>query len=105
MRAMVVKNWGEPFTLEERPDPEPGPGEAVMKVRAAGVGLTLVTMRDLTREEAERYADTGEPLDKAGAYAIQGEGKHFVTGLAGPRSNVIGLPLKAIVPALERAGF
>ena len=45
MRAMVVKNWGEPFTLEERPDPEPGPGEAVMKVRAAGVGLTLVTMR------------------------------------------------------------
>ena len=45
MRAMVVNNWGEPFTLEERPDPEPGPGEAVMKVRAAGVGLTLVTMR------------------------------------------------------------
>ena len=45
MRAMVVKNWGEPFTLEERPDPAPGPGEAVMKVRAAGVGLTLVTMR------------------------------------------------------------
>jgi propanol-preferring alcohol dehydrogenase len=45
MRAMVVKEWGQPFTLEERPDPEPGPGEAVMKVRAAGVGLTLVTMR------------------------------------------------------------
>ncbi len=45
MRAMVVKNWGEPFTLEERSDPEPSPGEAVMKVRAAGVGLTLVTMR------------------------------------------------------------
>ena len=45
MRAMVVRNWGEPFTLEERPDSEPGPGEAVMKVRAAGVGLTLQTMR------------------------------------------------------------
>ncbi|MDE0780237.1 MAG: zinc-binding dehydrogenase [Alphaproteobacteria bacterium] len=45
MRAMVVKEWGQPFILEERPDPEPGPGEAVMKVRAAGVGLTLVTMR------------------------------------------------------------
>jgi propanol-preferring alcohol dehydrogenase len=45
MRAMVVRNWGEPFTLEERPDPEPGPGEAIMKVRAAGVGLTLQTMR------------------------------------------------------------
>ena len=70
-----------------------------------GLEVTLVTMRQITRDEAKRYADTGEPLDKAGAYAIQGEGKQFVTGLAGPRSNVIGLPLKAIVPALERAGF
>jgi len=70
-----------------------------------GLEVTLVTMRDIPREEAERYADTGEPLDKAGAYALQGDGKHFVTGLAGPRSNVIGLPLKAIVPALERAGL
>ena len=42
---MVVKNWGEVFTLEDRPEPQPGQGEAMMKVRAAGVGLTLVTMR------------------------------------------------------------
>lgn len=45
MRAMVVPKWGEAFRLEERPVPKPGPGEALMKVRAAGVGLTLVTMR------------------------------------------------------------
>ena len=45
MRAMVVNNWGDSFKLENRSDPEPGPGEAVMKVRAAGAGLTLVTMR------------------------------------------------------------
>ena len=45
MRAMVVGKWGEAFKLEERLDPQPAPGEAVMKVRAAGVGLTLVTMR------------------------------------------------------------
>ena len=45
MRAMVVRKWGESFKLEERLDPQPAPGEAVMKVRAAGVGLTLVTMR------------------------------------------------------------
>lgn len=45
MQAMVVKEWGEPFVQEERPDPTPGPLEAVMRVRAAGVGLTLVTMR------------------------------------------------------------
>ena len=45
MRAMVVGKWCEGFKLEERLDPQPAPGEAVMKVRAAGVGLTLVTMR------------------------------------------------------------
>ncbi len=45
MRAMVLDEWGGPMTLQERPDPEPGPGEAVMKVRAAGVGLTLAHMR------------------------------------------------------------
>ena len=45
MKAMVIRNWGEPFVLEERSDPEPNTGEAVMKVHAAGVGLTLVTMR------------------------------------------------------------
>ena len=45
MRAMVVRKWGEAFKLEERLDPQPAPGEAVMRVRGAGVGLTLVTMR------------------------------------------------------------
>ncbi len=70
-----------------------------------GFEVTLVTMRDITIEEAEAYADSGEPMDKAGAYALQGEGKRFVTGIAGPRSNVIGLPLQAVVPALKRAGL
>lgn len=45
MKAMVVNQWGEKSHLETRPDPQPGPGEAVMKVRAAGVGLTLLNMR------------------------------------------------------------
>lgn len=70
-----------------------------------GFEATLVTMREITQQEAEAYADSGEPMDKAGAYALQGEGKRFITGVAGPRSNVIGLPLRAVVPALERAGF
>ncbi len=38
MQAMVVKRWGEPFVPEQRPEPKPGLGEAVMRVRAAGVG-------------------------------------------------------------------
>ena len=45
MRAMVVGKWGEAFKIEDRPDSQPAPGEAVMNVRAARVGLTLVTMR------------------------------------------------------------
>jgi propanol-preferring alcohol dehydrogenase len=42
---MVVPRWGERSRLEERPQPTPGPGEALMRVRAAGVGLTLLNMR------------------------------------------------------------
>lgn len=42
---MVAEGWNQRFRLESRPDPEPGPGECVMKVRAAGVGLTLAIMR------------------------------------------------------------
>jgi propanol-preferring alcohol dehydrogenase len=42
---MVVRAWGQPFVEEQRPEPKPRHGEAVMKVRAAGAGLTLVNMR------------------------------------------------------------
>lgn len=45
MHAMVVRNWGEASVLEERAVARPGPGEALLKVRAAGVGLTLLNMR------------------------------------------------------------
>ncbi|MEN8114142.1 MAG: Maf family protein [Actinomycetota bacterium] len=69
-----------------------------------GFESSLVSMRAVERSEAEAYAASGEPLDKAGAYALQGEGARFVTGVAGPRSNVIGLPLRTIAAALRRAG-
>jgi propanol-preferring alcohol dehydrogenase len=45
MKAAVVRNWGEVFVIEDCPIPQPRPGEAVLKVRAAGVGLTLLNMR------------------------------------------------------------
>ncbi len=69
------------------------------------IGASLVTMRDVSRAEAVAYAATGEPLDKAGAYGLQGAGSAFVTDVEGPRSNVIGLPLDLVVPLLERHGF
>ncbi|MEE8556991.1 MAG: Maf family protein, partial [Myxococcota bacterium] len=50
------------------------------------------------------YVATGEPLDKAGSYALQGRGGELVEKVEGSRSNVIGLPLERVMPLLERVG-
>jgi len=55
--------------------------------------VSRVTFRTLTRAECEAYWDTGEPQDKAGAYAIQGLAAIFITHLEGSYSGVMGLPL------------
>lgn len=78
-------------------------------VRALGVVEgevveSAVRMHAVDRDTARAYARSGEPLDKAGAYAAQGEGGRFVAGIAGSRSNVIGLPMEAVVPRLARLG-
>ncbi len=70
----------------------------------SGVEVSRVRMRALSGAEARAYAATGEPLDKAGAYAVQGVGGRFVAHIDGSRSNVVGLPLEAVVPALRRLG-
>lgn len=70
----------------------------------AGVEESRVRMRRLGPLEIERYVASGEPLDKAGSYGLQGEGGRFVEAVEGSRTNVIGLPLEAVVPALERMG-
>lgn len=70
-----------------------------------GCETTLVSMHSVDPGEATAYAASGEPLDKAGAYALQGDGARFVSGIAGSRSNVVGLPLKPVVRALRRAGI
>ena len=54
---------------------------------------STVTMRSATRAEIEAYVATGESLDKAGAYAVQGEGRRFVAKVEGSETNVIGLPV------------
>lgn len=70
-----------------------------------GFETTLVSMRAVDPEEAAAYAASGEPLDKAGAYALQGVGARFVASIAGSRGNVVGLPLRPVVAALRRAGI
>ncbi len=64
-----------------------------------------VTMRSATREEIRSYVATGEPLDKAGAYAVQGIGRRFVAAIEGSESNVIGLPLAETLALLRDAGL
>jgi septum formation protein len=68
------------------------------------VCVSRVTLRKLTAAEIERYAATSEPLDKAGAYAIQGRAAAFVTRLEGSYSGVMGLPLAETATLLARAG-
>ena len=63
---------------------------------ARGVGeavRSIVKFACLSEEEIERYVATSEPLDKAGAYAVQGYGAVFVEAIEGSYSNVVGLPL------------
>lgn len=65
---------------------------------------TRVRFRKLTETEIARYIATGEPTDKAGAYAIQGRGVCFVAGIEGSYTNVVGLPLCRLTLALEEMG-
>ncbi len=65
---------------------------------------TAVTFRPLTGEEIEAYIATGEPMDKAGAYGIQGCGALFIEGIAGDYYNVMGLPVCRLGQILGQLG-
>jgi len=81
---------------------------AVALLTAAGVATRLsdsaVRFRSLTPAECAAYWDTGEPRDKAGAYAIQGLGAVFIAALNGSYSGVMGLPLFETAELLAAAG-
>ena len=65
---------------------------------------TVVTMRDYSDAEIEAYVATGEPMDKAGSYAIQGLGGALVQSIEGCYNNVVGLPLCEVTALLEGFG-
>lgn len=68
------------------------------------VVTTAVSMAAMTDAAIDWYLATGEPMDKAGAYAIQGAGGAFVAAIEGSASNVVGLPLTTVVELLGRHG-
>jgi septum formation protein len=72
--------------------------------RARFAVRSRVTLRALSLREIVRYVASGEPADKAGAYAIQGEGRRLVAGYEGCLANITGLPLCHVYAALRRAG-
>ena len=70
----------------------------------SAVEKVTVTFRALTGEEIDRYVATGEPLDKAGAYGIQGYGATIVERVEGDYFSVMGLGLRRLVELLARVG-
>ncbi|MFA7467947.1 MAG: Maf family protein, partial [Desulfotomaculaceae bacterium] len=66
-----------------------------------GHDRTFVDMRPVTRDELFRYIATGEPMDKAGAYGIQGLGSVLITGIRGCYFNVMGLPVYKLTLMLK----
>lgn len=82
-------------------------GVAVLrgKVRLVSSRVTYVRFRRLTDSEIDWYVSTGEPMDKAGAYGIQGLGAMLVSGIRGDYGNVVGLPVSTLARMLKKAGF
>ena len=74
------------------------------RVRTA-LSTTSVLFREISRDEALAYWQSGEPRDKAGAYAIQGRGGAFVVGINGSYSGVVGLPVFETLQLLHDEGI
>jgi septum formation protein len=66
---------------------------------------TRVYFREIQEEEVQRYIASGEPMDKAGAYAIQGSAAQWIQRIEGEYSNVVGLPLTLVKAMLRANGF
>lgn len=87
----VAVVWGSPVTGA-------GDSPAIVEVAAE---MTQVTMQTLSPQEVCRYVSSGEPMDKAGAYAIQGYAGRWIPRINGCYFNVVGLPLALVGSLLE----
>lgn len=79
-------------------------GARQVKLASSGLASTEVTFRPLDVVALNAYIATGEPMDKAGAYAIQGIGGSFIEKIEGSVSNVVGLPLDSVITDLLDLG-
>lgn len=89
-------------------------GESHQVLTAVAVGVdneikqalttSFVTFDKLSQEAIKRYVESGEPMDKAGAYAVQGMAAKFISKLSGSYSGVVGLPLYETAALLKQSG-
>lgn len=97
MLRSLAGNWHHVYT-----------GITVINTRSGrilrNVDKTRVHIVSMTEEEIDEYVATGEPLDKAGAYGIQGMGGMFVDRIDGSYSNVVGLPMAMLRTMLAQIG-
>ena len=93
--VVLINDPGGDFLGESRKSP---PG-------SLQVDVTSVEFAKLSEDEIDWYVATGEPRDKAGAYAIQGLASRFVTRIEGSYSNVVGLPVGLVYAMCTRAGI
>jgi septum formation protein len=82
--------------------PVAGEGQVPNCFEQAASENTLVTMNELSDAEIRDYVATGEPMDKAGAYAIQGMASRWIQRIEGDYSNVVGLPVALVYSLLQR---
>jgi septum formation protein len=98
-RSMLRRLSGRPHTVYSGVVLRDDSGCRVCRV------ATTVRFRALGAGEIAAYVGTGEPMDKAGAYGIQGLGGAFVTAIEGSYSNVVGLPLAETLALLRASGI
>ena len=98
MLQSLAGNWHHVYT-----------GVTVINTRSGrilrNVEKTRVHIVPMTEEEIDAYVATGEPLDKAGAYAIQGKCAAYIKGICGEYNNVVGLPIARLSQELSKAGI
>ncbi|HSN79877.1 MAG TPA: Maf family protein [Rhodoferax sp.] len=75
------------------------------EVRRQAVSISRVTFAPMTPEQIRAYVATGEPMGKAGAYAVQGRAAAYISGLSGSYSGIMGLPMFETAQLLKAFGF